>query len=121
MADVVKLDSQEKKLVQLAALLHDVGHGPFSHVSEASLARFADRGKLAAGQRADKIHELVTAQIIQSDPEICQLVEKQDDREAVSNCSMMIWSSRSQIISVRWMRTRDYCYVLSFAASVWHF
>lgn len=82
MADAVKLNSTEKSLVQLAALLHDVGHGPFSHVSEASLARFADRGKLAPGQKGDKIHELVTTKIIQSDSGINQLVAK-DDRDAV--------------------------------------
>jgi HD superfamily phosphohydrolase len=82
MAQNLKVDASEKKLVQLAALLHDVGHGPFSHVSESSLARFADRSTLQMGQKAEKIHELVTARIVQTDPEIGRSVSV-EDREAV--------------------------------------
>lgn len=33
-ADNIALGEDEKKMVRAAALLHDVGHGPFSHVSE---------------------------------------------------------------------------------------
>jgi HD superfamily phosphohydrolase len=36
-ADNVELDIDEKRMVRLAALLHDAGHGPFSHVSEGVL------------------------------------------------------------------------------------
>lgn len=46
MADELELDEGERALVRLAALLHDVGHGPFSHVSEYALERYADRGQL---------------------------------------------------------------------------
>lgn len=82
MADTLKLDGEERRLVCLAALLHDVGHGPFSHVSEASLVRFADRGTLTADQRAEKIHELITAKIIRDDREIAKLIRR-EDRDAV--------------------------------------
>ena len=34
MADSVGLDAQEKQLVETAAMLHDVGHGPYSHTLE---------------------------------------------------------------------------------------
>ena len=51
MADALDLDEEEKRLVRLAALLHDVGHGPLSHVSETSLERFSDR-ELWAGVSA---------------------------------------------------------------------
>jgi HD superfamily phosphohydrolase len=68
MAASLRLNEEEKRLIYLAALLHDVGHGPFSHVSEASLVRFADKSTLKEGQNPAKIHELVTAEIIRTDP-----------------------------------------------------
>lgn len=36
-ADSVGLDEHTKKMIRSCALLHDIGHGPFSHVSEAVL------------------------------------------------------------------------------------
>lgn len=74
MAEFLELTPDETRLVQLAAILHDVGHGPFSHVSEASLARFADTSKLKAGQEQHKIHEIVTAEIIRTDPGIASIL-----------------------------------------------
>ena len=80
MADELNLTPDERQLVQLAGLLHDIGHGPFSHVSEVSLSRFADGSKLKADQKHHKIHELVTAQIIRTDS---TLGLPTSDREAV--------------------------------------
>ena len=34
LADSIDLDEDKKNLLRICALLHDVGHGPFSHVSE---------------------------------------------------------------------------------------
>ena len=34
MADAMSLDESEKTLVQVAGMLHDVGHGPYSHTLE---------------------------------------------------------------------------------------
>jgi uncharacterized protein len=66
MADELKLDSQERTLVRQAALLHDIGHGPFSHVSEYALERFADRNALPKGLKKEKIHEIITGHLIRN-------------------------------------------------------
>ena len=74
MAEQLGLSPDEKRLVRIAALLHDLGHGPFSHVSESLLERYADRNKVPAEQKKDKIHELVTGHFIQFDPDIVRIL-----------------------------------------------
>jgi len=70
MARALGLHSDQVELVQFAALLHDIGHGPFSHVSENALERYADRSRLPADQKKDKIHEILTGHMICEDSEI---------------------------------------------------
>jgi len=67
MADNLHLDADEKRIVRLAALLHDIGHGPFSHISEYALDRFGDRRALRKELRKEKIHEIVTEHLIRAD------------------------------------------------------
>jgi uncharacterized protein len=74
LAGQLELAQDEIRLVRLAALLHDLGHGPFSHVSENLLERYADRGKLSAEQKKEKIHELITAHLIANDPRMRDLL-----------------------------------------------
>ena len=83
MAERLGVRGDELRVVTLAALLHDAGHGPFSHVSEISLDRFGDSAQLSRDQKEHKIHEAVTAAIIRKDEELCCLIDKEADREAV--------------------------------------
>ncbi len=67
----------EKRLVRLAALLHDIGHGPFSHVAEPILQKHSSPD-VFVGKQVSKIHELITARIILENRE---LKEHLSDRE----------------------------------------
>ena len=74
MAEQLGLDQDEIRLVRIAALLHDLGHGPFSHVSENLLDRYADRETLPLDQKKEKIHELVTGYWILNAPDIVDIL-----------------------------------------------
>lgn len=63
LATELDLHENEIEVVRAAALLHDIGHGPFSHVSEAVLdARNGVRG----------VHEAISVAIMRSDPHLHQ-------------------------------------------------
>ena len=62
-----KITAVECERIRLAALLHDIGHGPFSHVSEHLLDKYAPK---TGDSIVEKIHEKVTVDIINKDSEI---------------------------------------------------
>ncbi|MCX7001572.1 MAG: HD domain-containing protein [Candidatus Sumerlaeota bacterium] len=70
MAENLELGDDDKETIRYAALLHDIGHGPFSHVSEDILERYAERTSLRPDQKKEKIHEIITIGIIQNDSQI---------------------------------------------------
>lgn len=74
MADELVQDKDHRYLIRKAALLHDIGHGPFSHVSEYALDLYGDRKSLSSTQKKEKIHELVTASLIEHDEELGKII-----------------------------------------------
>ena len=82
MADSLQIGPADSRLIRLAALLHDIGHGPFSHVSEPILARHSAKEKLNV-KPGQQIHELVSGQIIRDDPSLSRLILESDRQKIV--------------------------------------
>ena len=77
-------DVEEKDidLMRYAALLHDIGHGPFSHVSEGILDLVSKKNNNESIE-LNKIHEKVTIDIIQTDPEITSILNDEERNSVV--------------------------------------
>lgn len=64
LANKLIANRDDRSVLKLAALLHDIGHGPFSHVSEILLERF--RPNTEDGSALNKqIHEEITIRLIE--------------------------------------------------------
>lgn len=85
-------EHEERALVRLAALLHDIGHGPFSHVSESVLEIFYDKEKVVP-KSTEKIHEILTCSLISYSPELSRLV-CDDDRDRIIGLLSGTWGDR---------------------------
>ena len=75
------VNDRDVDLMRFAALIHDVGHGPFSHVSEDLLEKHT-LNQTPIGETREKIHEQITVDIIQTDPEIKSILSD-DERDFV--------------------------------------
>jgi len=72
MAEKLKIDSDEIEIIRYAALLHDIGHGPFSHNFE-TILKSVNTKKIS--------HEDITLKIINEDDDICRILG--DTKDAV--------------------------------------
>lgn len=64
------LSERDVENIRIAALLHDIGHGPFSHVSEYLLAEFLPEDS----ENVEEIHETISRRIITENREIVQVL-----------------------------------------------
>ena len=65
MAERLDLGEDLMKWIKAAALLHDIGHGPFSHVSEAPLKKYSPK-IISEDGNVEEIHEFITKNIIET-------------------------------------------------------
>ncbi|MFH1259163.1 MAG: HD domain-containing protein [Elusimicrobiota bacterium] len=78
---LVDSDSDKIRIIRFAALLHDVGHGPFSHVSEDILDKYSAADENSANK--DKIHEKITVKIIETNKELSKVLGSEERKQIV--------------------------------------
>jgi HD superfamily phosphohydrolase len=103
MADKLLSNADEednKQIVRWAALLHDVGHGPFSHVSESILEMFFENSD-NTGEKTEKIHEKITSLLLKQNEELRRILgeDKIDEVIGVLSGELVDISLMKQIVS----------------------
>ncbi|MBF0564395.1 MAG: HD domain-containing protein [Nitrospirae bacterium] len=81
LAERLEVEEDGRIFIRLAALLHDIGHGPFSHVSENILDKY-NKSEVNPKSK-EKIHELITSEIIQKNSELGSILSEDDRKQIV--------------------------------------
>ncbi len=102
MADKLLTEREEREkipIIKMATLLHDVGHGPFSHVSESILDLYFDQHQ--SSELEEKIHEKITAKLIRKDKVLKDIIgrDKIDDIIGLLSGERVDISLMKQIVS----------------------
>lgn len=93
----LQLPASEQRIIRLAGMLHDVGHGPFSHISENVIDDLTG---------LPKTHEYYGGATILHHPEIKELIDEKD-RDAICQLIVPIQTSdRKFPFQISYLRNR---------------
>ena len=73
----LELGEDRIKILRLAGLLHDIGHGPFSHVSEQIMDKNVDKSILTK-YKAQNAHEMMSMLLIEQSEELRSILSDEE-------------------------------------------
>ncbi len=80
---ILDINEGQIRILRLTGLLHDIGHGPFSHVLEQIMDKYVDRSVLEA-YRAESVHELITMRLIKENDELRGIISLEDQEQIIT-------------------------------------
>jgi hypothetical protein len=75
-----KENDENRQIIRLAALLHDIGHGPFSHISEVLLKKYSNN---EPKDHKNDIHESISIRLIKQNSELKKILSKSITKDII--------------------------------------